>query len=123
MQAQPPYLKVASLLDTCQPLCGTRCFPNIDDAAAPVHQGTYRVSTCAENAARIIENYGSTGCGHSIVEAVKQNPRDRRDLQMSYKGMANLREVAARTRPSFVQMMPALSGERCARETHTCAIN
>jgi hypothetical protein len=75
--------------------------PDMDDSA-PVHRKTFRVSTCgAENAARIIERYGSTGCGTSILEAVKQNPRDGRDMQMSYKDVANLREVAARMRYKF----------------------
>jgi hypothetical protein len=55
----------------------------------------------AENAARIIEKYGGTGGGASIVAAVKQNPRDNRDLHMSYKDVANLRKDAARMKFTF----------------------
>jgi hypothetical protein len=32
---------------------------------------------------RIIQKYGSTGCGASILVAVKKNPQDNGDLQMS----------------------------------------
>jgi hypothetical protein len=43
----------------------------------------------AENAALIIKKYGCTGCGASILAAVKQNPEEIQDLQMSYKVVAN----------------------------------
>jgi hypothetical protein len=55
----------------------------------------------AENFARIIVKYGSTGCGAGILAAVKQNPRDNRDLQVSNKDMASLRHVAARMKYRF----------------------
>jgi hypothetical protein len=48
-----------------------------------------------------MEKYGSTGCGASILAAVKQNPRDNRDLQLSYKDVGSLREVAARIKYKF----------------------
>jgi hypothetical protein len=49
-----------------------------------------------ENAACIMKENGSTGCGASILAAVKQNPWDDRDLQLSYMDLVNLLEVAAR---------------------------
>jgi hypothetical protein len=48
-----------------------------------------------------MEKYGNPGCGASVLAAVKQNPQDNRDLQMSYKDVANLRDVAARIRYKF----------------------
>jgi hypothetical protein len=39
--------------------------------------------------------YVSTGCGTSNLAVVKRNPRGDRDLQLSYKDVANLREITA----------------------------
>jgi hypothetical protein len=95
MQAQPlGHLTPVSPL-AAHDFCPTRWRPCTKRHLESAH-------VCgAENAARIIEKYGNPGCGASFLAAVKQNPQDNRDLQMSYKDVANLREVAAQIRYKY----------------------
>jgi hypothetical protein len=69
-----------------------------------------------ESAACVMKEYGSTGCGASILAAAKQKPRDNRDLQLSYMDLATLLEVAARIKYKL-HAEDALSvwKKRCAR--------